>query len=448
MRVLLTWLVGAFLGVVLTKAAVAQDRALKTCTLRPLGHGKDDTDQVEAAIARCGHFGTTVFGPGQYNITRKMTWDLVSSRVDMHGYLNFKPDPEYWLNANNTYRVIFIQDQASWFVITGHDFIVDAHASGGINGNGQTWWSFYGNRSRSDGDGRPVSLTLSNVTRGVIKDFRIEAQPFWCNAIADSKEVVYDGMYCNATNQDPLYAGQNVVPNTDGINTYRSDQVSLLRFDITCGDDCLAIKGNSTNIVAKDITCRGGNGIAFGSLGQYVDLPDIVDNVVMEDIKMIRLDPQVQPNMVSGVYLKTWTGTVHGSPPTGGGGGGGFVSNVVAKRVSLDRVTVPIHLYQTNGGHSGDEPSKLQFSNLTFNDWTGTSLRNTIVDIECSAAVPCPNIRFHDVDIAPPNGTAPSYKCINVASEFGLPGTFASCFAVKSMCSSEYWIACNATGTS
>ena len=59
---------------------------------------------------------------------------------------------------------------------------------------------------------------------------------------------------------------------------------------ITCGDDCLAIKGvpkllsplllrrvclttiqNSTNIVAKDITCRGGNGIAFGSLGQYVE---------------------------------------------------------------------------------------------------------------------------------------------------------------------------------
>ena len=96
-------------------------------------------------------------------------------------------------------------------MITGHDFIVDAHASGGINGNGQTWWSFYGNRSRSDGDGRPVSLTLSNVTRGVIKDFRIEAQPFWCNAIADSKGVVYDGMYCNATNQDPLYAGQKYV---------------------------------------------------------------------------------------------------------------------------------------------------------------------------------------------------------------------------------------------
>ena len=29
---------------------------------------------------------------------------------------------------------------------------------------------------------------------------------------------------------------------------------------------------NSTNIFANDVVCRGGNGIAFGSLGQYADL--------------------------------------------------------------------------------------------------------------------------------------------------------------------------------
>lgn len=37
--------------------------------------------------------------------------------------------------------------------------------------------------------------------------------------------------------------------------------------------------------------------------------------------------------------------------------------------------------------------------------------------------MPCPNIRFENVNIAPPNGTAASFKCVNVASEFGLPGT-------------------------
>ena len=149
----------------------------------------------------------------------------------------FKPDIEYWLNASNTYRVIFIQSQASWFVVSGHDFTIDAHGTGGIVGNGQHWWSWYGNATRLDGDGRPVSLTLSNVSRATVRDFRIEAQPFWCNAVADSTDVVYDGMYCNATNQDPTYAGIkyvsfyswgtcsyraevlctcSIVPNTDG----------------------------------------------------------------------------------------------------------------------------------------------------------------------------------------------------------------------------------------
>lgn len=46
--------------------------------------------------------------------------------------------------------------------------------------------------------------------------------------------------------------------------------------------------------------------------------------------------------------------------------------NLVARNVSLDRVDLPVHLYQTNGGHSGDAPSRLSFSSLRFEDWTGT----------------------------------------------------------------------------
>ncbi|EMD36110.1 glycoside hydrolase family 28 protein [Gelatoporia subvermispora B] len=353
-----------------------------------------------------------------------MTWDLVESHVDLHGYLSFIPDVQYWLNANNTYRVIFIQDQASWFVITGRDFVVDAHNTGGIDGHGQTWWSYYSDNDipREDGDGRPVSLTLFNVTRGTIRNFRIEAQPFWCNAVAESIDVLYDGMLCNATNTDPTYAGQNIVPNTDGIDTYRSNRVTMLNWDITCGDDCLAIKGNSTNVLARNVTCRGGNGIAFGSLGQYQQLSDIVDHVELEDVRMIRLDPEVQPNMGSGVYFKSWDGSVHGTPPAGGGGGSGFVSNVISRNFSLDQVTEPIHLYQTNGAQSGDLPSTLQFSNLSFIGWTGTAQQNTIVDLECSSAAPCPGMLFENVNIEPPNGESPVYTCVNVVSELGLPG--------------------------
>ena len=134
------------------------------------------------------------------------------------------PDIEYWLDPANTYRVIFIQNQASWFVVTGHDFVIDAHSVGGIDGNGQPWWSYFATRTREDGDGRPVAFTLKNVARGVVRNFRIEAQPFWCNAVADSSEVVYDGMYCNATNQDPAFAGQKCVLSVVRIGGENTDQ--------------------------------------------------------------------------------------------------------------------------------------------------------------------------------------------------------------------------------
>ena len=115
------------------------------------------------------------------------------------------------MDPANTYRVIFIQSQASWFVISGHDFTIDAHNTGGIIGNGQHWWSWYGNATRLDGDGRPVSLTLSHVARGTVRNFRVDAPPFWCNAVADSSDVLYEGMTCVASNADPTWSGQKCV---------------------------------------------------------------------------------------------------------------------------------------------------------------------------------------------------------------------------------------------
>ncbi|KAJ7594398.1 pectin lyase fold/virulence factor [Mycena floridula] len=394
----------------------------RNCTLSPLGQGLTDNDQIEDAIKACGTGGTTTFLAGNFNITRPLLWHLNSSRVDLFGQLNFQPDIQFWLNATNTYRVVFIQSQASWFVITGTDFVVDAHQQGGIMGNGQPWWEHFTTVAKADGDGRPISLTIWNATRATIQDFHIQSPPFWCNAVADSTSVRYSGMLCNATNSNPAFFGTNIVPNTDGVNTYRSSDVELNHWDVTCGDDCLAIKGNSTNIVARNITCRGGNGIAFGSLGQYANLSDIVDNVVLEDILLTRINSSIQPNMQNGVYLKTWDGTVSGSPPTGGGGGGGFVKNIVTRNVQLDRVNLPIHLYQTNGGHSLDLQSRIKFSNISFFNWSGTSLGQTLVNFQCSGASGgCDDLTFSEFQVTPPAGQAARYICANVTDISGLP---------------------------
>jgi galacturan 1,4-alpha-galacturonidase len=72
----------------------------------------------------------------------------------------------------------------------------------------QTWWSYYATRTRLDGDGRPISLTLWKAVNGVIRNFRIQSPPFWSNAVAQSNNIIYDSMFVNATNTDPLYKGQ------------------------------------------------------------------------------------------------------------------------------------------------------------------------------------------------------------------------------------------------
>ena len=112
------------------------------------------------------------------------------------------------MDPANTYRAIFIQSQASWFVVSGRDFTLDAHGTGGIVGHGQRWWSWYGNATRLDGDGRPVALSLANVTRGTVRAFTVDGPPFWCNAVVDAQDVLYDGMRCIAENADETYFGQ------------------------------------------------------------------------------------------------------------------------------------------------------------------------------------------------------------------------------------------------
>ena len=48
------------------------------------------------------------------------------------------------------------------------------------------------------------------------------------------------------------------------------------------GDDCIAIKPRSYNIEFNNVVCNGGNGIAIGSLGQYLE-DSSVNNVVINN---------------------------------------------------------------------------------------------------------------------------------------------------------------------
>lgn len=65
------------------------------------------------------------------------------------------------------------------------------------------------------------------------------------------------------------------------------NNVRLQNFVYQGGDDCIALKPRSYNVFVENATCNGGNGMAIGSLGQYLE-DSTVENVVVNNVKVSR----------------------------------------------------------------------------------------------------------------------------------------------------------------
>ena len=137
--------------------------------------------------------------------------------------------------------------------------------------------------------------------------------------------------------------------------------------------DCVAIKPRSYNVHIRNVTCRGGNGIAVGSLGQYLE-DSSVENLVVDDVRIIRYNE----DMANGAYVKTWIGeqVPQNSYESAGlprGGGWGAVRNVRFSNFEIQGAGRAAAISQDsgdNGSFSGT--SNMQVSSfrayLTYND--------------------------------------------------------------------------------
>lgn len=74
----------------------------------------------------------------------------------------------------------------------------------------------------------------------VIKDFTIRQPQFWAVIVESSNNITLQGFLVNATNTDSAANGANWVQNTDGCDTYRSDDIKILDWVYDGGDDCIA----------------------------------------------------------------------------------------------------------------------------------------------------------------------------------------------------------------
>ena len=273
------------LGLSLLTAAVLEGKdGGKVCSVIPRGQNQDDVPNILHAVEECGHVpgGRIVLpSPYVYRINQRMTTHLENSKLEIGGTLLFDNDISYWVN--NSYRFNYQHQSTAWR-ITGHDYEVDGGANmGGIDGNGQIWYTWA--KGESNTFGRPMPLHVYNSTNAVLRNISVRNQQFWAVLVEESSHITLDHFYVNATNHDFKADPESQwIQNTDGIDTYNSHHITITNWVYEGGDDAVAFKGNSSNIHVENIRVYGGPGIAFGSLGQYPDRWDIVENITVKDV--------------------------------------------------------------------------------------------------------------------------------------------------------------------
>ncbi|GMK57159.1 hypothetical protein CspeluHIS016_0309990 [Cutaneotrichosporon spelunceum] len=367
------------------------------CTLRARGGGADDTDNFVNTMKRCGKNSVIFMNSPVYNIRRPVKIRLENSVLSLSGWLKFSDDIEYWVQ--HAFDLGF-QNQKLAMVVSGSNFVLNGEDTGGIDGSGQAWYDYA--RGVGNVHGRPMSLALIGARNAVVTNWGIRQPQFWAHIAVDSDNVVYESCYVNATSTSGSFEEKSWLQNTDGIDTYRTNDVVISNFVYQGGDDCIAFKPNSTNIVVQNVTCVGGTGIAFGSIAQYDGVKDLIENVVLKDIKLY---PSDQCRGYQGVYFKSWIGEEVGHPPNGGGGGYGYCRNVSVEDVYMEDIDRPLALTAgltyLDDEHGKHKYGMFEWSHINITRVRATSTGNRAIWLDCSPTQPCHHIRLKDVVVTP-----------------------------------------------
>ena len=198
------------------------------------------------------------------------------------------------------------QNQSSAWFLGGERVVFRGHGYGTLDGNGQVWYDFV--NGQSNYPRRPHALTIWETTDSVFNGLRFVQSQMWTMTVAHSQRVLLSDIYVNSTSHSRAPAR-----NTDGADTIFSDSITFDRWTVDNGDDSISLKANSTNIVITNSTFYRGLGVAIGSIGQYKDVFETIENVSVSGIQ--------QFGTRNAAYFKTWTGEQVGYPPNGGGGG-------------------------------------------------------------------------------------------------------------------------------
>ncbi|KAJ3734483.1 pectin lyase fold/virulence factor [Lentinula guzmanii] len=395
------------------------------CVVTPAPNGTDSAPAIVDAFERCGRNsfksrGKVIFTNTTYTVSSVMnTTNLSNVDIDLQGTLSWNnSDLSYWLS--NSLPVGY-QNMSSAWLFGGKDIRWDGHGHGTLNGNGQVWYDF--NNGTSNYPGRPHQITITGTEDSVFQGIRFIQSQMWTMTVIHSENVLLENIYVNNTDTEhgPGF-NYSLIVNTDGADTVYANNITFRGWTVENGDDSIAMKANSTNILIENCNFYTGLGVAIGSIGQYgkgsKGAFETIQNVTARNISIT--------NMPFGAYVKTWTGISTGSPPNGGGGGLGFASNITFTDFTLHNATGIFLITQCtsyNGVTGMCDTSKFNLRDIKLKRWRGTASSSVVGSMQCSAASPCTGIEIEDVEdgiVDPVNGTRPvNYLCDSVMDPVG-----------------------------
>ncbi|OKL62514.1 Exopolygalacturonase X-1 [Talaromyces atroroseus] len=358
----------------------------KVCKVDSYGDGRDDSDHILAALKKCNNGGRAVFDK-QYTIGTALNLQFLKHiDLDITGYIQFTNNTDYWIN--NAFQQVF-QNATTFFELGGQD--VNIYGDGTIDGNGQVWYDLYVENALLQ---RPVLMGITGLDGGTIGPVKLRNSPSWFHLVANSSNVLFDGLDISGKS-----TSVNPAKNTDGWDTYRSENIVIQNSVINNDDDCVSFKPNSTNILVQNLQCNGSHGISVGSLGQYIGETDIVENVLVYNISMF--------NASDGARIKVWPGiSSELSADLQGGGGSGSVQNVTYDTMYVDNVDWAIELTQCYGQSNvtlcNEYPSNLTISDILFKNFTGVTATAEDPNI---ATLVCWDIYAENINVVSPIGT-------------------------------------------
>jgi hypothetical protein len=383
----------------------------KTCNVISGDQSGDDTKAILSAFAECKENGHILFRNTTYFVQQAMnTTGLKNVDIELLGTLEWPANQsniDYWLN--HSLPIGFQNQSAAWF-LGGENVRFFGHGYGTLFGNGDAWYIF--NNGRSNLHGRPHAISFYEMTNSLVSGIRFVKSQMWTSTVTRSENVELSDIYVNnSCSAEAASKVKRCNVNTDGVDTIYANNITFLRWTVESGDDSISMKQNSTNIYMANNTFVKGLAYAMGSIGQYLDEYEIIENITAVDTYCY--------NTAYAGRVKTWTGRSTGYPPNGGGGGLGYARNISFTNFTLQNVDIPWWVTQCtsyNGVEGGCDTSLFKIENMRWGDAKGTTRGLNVASLQCSGAVNCTGVHMFKNDLTvQKNGTkATEYLCSNV----------------------------------